>query len=151
MWTTFEKAWWLCCVTEQGENIKKTENCIRKRSPMDYTCKMSPLQRQKMSFNICICQQQFFLAVCDNQFNNFNHWFYDALNVFDWWIILLYYYYYYNYYHYYSMISTDNTWMEKNHLDPQEDFCMFKNKLGTITKFTWAGPRNAHSRFNCPM
>ena len=22
--------------------------------------------------------------------------------------------------------------MEKNHLDPQNDFCMFKNKLGTI-------------------
>ena len=73
MWTTFEKAWWLCCVTEKGENIKKTENCIRKGSPKDYTCKMSPLQRQKMSFNICICQQQFFLAVCDNQLINFNH------------------------------------------------------------------------------
>ena len=48
MCTTFEKAWWL--VTDQGENIKKTENCIRKGLPMDYTCKMSPLQRQKMTF-----------------------------------------------------------------------------------------------------
>ena len=117
----------------------KHTNCIGKGSPMDYTCIMSPLQRQNRGFNICICQQQLFLVVCDNQSSNFHHWFYDALDVFDWWIII------FNDQHRQHLNGEKPSRSSRWFLHVQEQ--IWDNKKKSI----WAGPRTEYSRFNCPM